>query len=71
MSAYYHSHGYEYGSKDLDIITYMDLDMAPCPHIIAGMDMDMVLCLHIITHMDMDMAPCPHICYFKFIIPYY
>ena len=33
MSAYYHSH--RYGSMDLDIITHMDMDMAPCPHITA------------------------------------
>ena len=35
MSAYYCSHGSRYGSMDMDIITYMDLDMAPCPHITA------------------------------------
>ena len=56
MTAYYHSHGSGYGSMDLDIITHMDLDMAPC--------------LHIIAHMDMDMTPCLHICHFKFIIPF-
>ena len=31
----YHSHGSGYGSMDLDIITYMDLHMAPFPHITA------------------------------------
>ena len=35
FSTYYHSHGYGYGTMDLDIITYMDLDMVPCPHITA------------------------------------
>ena len=33
MTAYYHSHEYGYDSMNLDIITYMDLDMAPCLHI--------------------------------------
>ena len=37
---------------DMDIDS-MDLDMAPCLHIITHMDMDMAPCLHIITHMDM------------------
>ena len=32
---YYHSQGHGYGSMDVNIITYMDLDMAPCPHITA------------------------------------
>ena len=60
-------------SMDLDIITYMDLHMALCPHIICSHGSgygSMAACLHIIAHMDMDMTPCPHICYFKFIIPY-
>ena len=45
MFAYYYSHGYGYGSMsvywiwicpmDLDIITYRDLDMVPCPHMTA------------------------------------
>ena len=35
----------------------------------SHMDLDMAPCLHIITHMDMDMTPCLHICHFKFIIP--
>ena len=56
MSAYYHFH--------------MDMDMAPCLHIIIHMDLDMAPCTHIIAHMDMDMTPCLHICHFKFIIPY-
>ena len=41
---------------DLDIVTYMDLDMALCPHII--------------THKGMDITPRLHICHFKCIIPY-
>ena len=35
MSGYYHSHRYGYGSIYMDIITYMDMDMAPYPHITA------------------------------------
>ena len=37
-----------------------NLDMSPCPYIIAHMDMAMAPCLHIITHMDMDMPLCLH-----------
>ena len=51
------------------IITHMDLDMSPCPHIIAH-NLDMAPCMHIIAHMDMDMTPCLDICHFKYIIPY-
>ena len=52
----------------------MDLDMAPCLHIITHMDIDMVpwiwilslTCIWISLHVHMlllylDMAPCPHI----------
>ena len=56
MCAYDHSHTSGYGSIDLVIITYMDLDLSPCPHIIGDV--------------DMDKAPCPHICFFIFVIPY-
>ena len=35
MFTYYHSHVYGYGSMDLNIIPYMDFDLAPCPHITA------------------------------------
>ena len=48
MSTYYSQSGYAYHA-------HMDLDMAPCPHIIIHMDMDMTPCLtilHIFAYMD-------------------
>ena len=38
--------------------------------LLVDTDMEMTPCPHIIAHMDMDMTPCLHICYFKIIIPY-
>ena len=45
---------------------HMDLDMAPCPHIIAHYDFkygydSMSAYVFVITHIDLDMATCPHI----------
>ena len=45
MFAYYHSHG-----AILHSVINMDLDMAPCSHIITHMDL--APCSHIITHME-------------------
>ena len=47
----------------------MDLDIAPCLHVITHIDLDMAPCPHIIIHMDMDMTPCLSICHFKIYYP--
>ena len=61
-------HGSGYGSMDLDIITYMDLDMAPCPHITTqsgygSMSTYLLLSIYypLLVDPDMDMSPSLHI----------